>query len=57
MTAAADFMVEHVASYLKKDPVDVKFANLYKVGQPLYHGVEIPYLNMPDVYQSKRKRL
>ena len=52
MTAAADLMVEHVASYLKKDPVDVKFANLYKIGQLNLKGETLMYNNYHATYES-----
>ena len=53
MTASADLMVEHVANYLKKDPVDVKLANMYKTGQKNIKGETLMYIDFHAVYQSK----
>ena len=53
MTASADLIVEHVASYLKKDPVDVKLANMYKVGQTNLAGQTLMYTDFRSIYQRK----
>ena len=52
MTASADLMLEHVASYLNKDPVDVKLANLYRPGHDDLNGISIPF-DFRQIYQSK----
>ena len=53
MTASADLIVEHVASYLKKNPVDIKLANMYKIGQTNLAGETMMYLDCRSIYQSK----
>ena len=51
MTASAELMVEHVANYLKKDPVAVKLANMYKIGQTDMDQIPIS-LDFQQIYQS-----
>ncbi|CAK8698330.1 uncharacterized protein LOC143448853 [Clavelina lepadiformis] len=52
MTAHADLMMEHVASFLGKDAIDVKFANLYKKGQTNLKGTVLMYCQIRDIYQN-----
>ena len=54
LTASADLMVEHVASYLKKDPVDIKLANMYKIGETNLKGETLMYTDFHSIYQSKK---
>ena len=54
MTATADFILEHVASYLKKNPVDIKMANLYKIGETNLVGETMMYTDFRSIYQSKK---
>ena len=53
--SSADLMVEHVASYLKKNPVDVKMANLYKTGQNDINQINIPF-DFRQICQSKQTK-
>lgn len=46
-------MIEHIASYLNKDAVDVKQANLYKLGQTNLLGETLLYSDFRTLYQSK----
>jgi len=53
MTSSADLMLEHVASYLKKDPVDIKLANLYKIGQTDINQIHLTF-DFGQIYRSKQ---
>ena len=52
MTASADMMMEHVASYLKKDPIEVKLANMYKLGQKDINQIPISF-DFREIYRSE----
>jgi len=54
MTSSADLIVEHVASYLKKSPVDIKLANLYKIGEANIKGETMMFVDFHAIYQSKK---
>ena len=53
LLVSTDIMVEHIASYLGKDPIDIKFANLYKKNQVSIGNYELKYCNLKDIYTSK----
>ena len=53
MTGTAELIVEHVASYLKKDPVQVKLANMYKEGQADPDGTVIQHTDFRAVFHRK----
>jgi len=52
LTGTADQIMEHVASYLGKDPVTVKQLNLYKKGQLDFGGIPISSNNLEVIFKS-----
>ena len=50
LTAWADQMNELIADHLNLDPIDVKFRNLYSVGQSAFIGSKIADGNIRDMY-------
>jgi xanthine dehydrogenase molybdopterin-binding subunit B len=55
LIAIMEIMIEHVASYLKLDPYDVRVANLYKKNDVTPIGQPLPYFNADIIMQQLRQ--
>jgi xanthine dehydrogenase/oxidase len=47
-----EYIMEHVAKYLKKDVLSVRILNLYKKGQITPHGQPLPYFNVDEIIEN-----
>jgi xanthine dehydrogenase/oxidase len=44
-----EYIIEHVSSFLKKDPLSVRLENLYKKGDITPHGQPLTYFNVQEI--------